>query len=382
MHAQAPPAGTEATHNRARELLEHTIIAAADVFQKPLHPLVSGAGPGGGIGAGGGYDSPGRGPWNASARAVYTVNHYWLAEGTFGFRQRRGEIAAFGRVRELRRLDYYGSGPSSGLANRTSYSYRDPVIGAHAGVKATPWLTFGGRVEQLWPRATAGQRAPSIEQLFTPGEIPGLFARPRFGRYQGSVEVRIPGAVGDGFYQGTRARTTYAIYDDQTLEQFNFHRLDLEAQQQFAGFGAWHRVTLSGWLSTSTTDAGQEVPFYLQNTLGGRSAIRSVNEHRFGSDGTDATLRGFRSLRFRDRHLLLMQAEYRMPIWGPIEGTVFSDAGKVAPLRSDLDFTNLRRDFGFSVSAMQSWSTVARVDVAFGSGEGARIHLSLGGLTP
>ncbi|HJP60716.1 MAG TPA: hypothetical protein VJ865_11975, partial [Gemmatimonadaceae bacterium] len=320
--------------------------------------------------------------WNASARAVYTVNQYWLAEGTFGFRKRRGEIEAFGRVRELNRLDYYGSGPASSLGNRTSYSYRDPVIGAHAGVKATPWLTFGGRVEQLWPRATAGQRAPSIDQVFSASEVSGLFARPRFGRYQGSVEVRIPGAVGDRFYQGTRARTTYAIYDDQTLEQFNFHRLDLEAQQQFAGFGAWHRLTLSGWLSTSTTDADQDVPFYLQNTLGGRSAIRSVNEHRFGTDGTDATLRGFRSLRFRDRHLLLMQAEYRMPIWGPIEATLFADAGKVAPVRSDLDFTNLRRDFGFSVSAMQSWSTVARVDVAFGSGEGARIHLSLGGLTP
>lgn len=379
--AQASAPGTEATHS-LRETFERTIIALADLFNRPLHPVVSGVGPGGGIGAGLGYDAPGRVPWDASARAVYSVNRYWVAEGTLGFKHRRGEIEAFGRARDLRTLDYFGPGPTSNLADRASYSYKDPAIGAHGGVKVTPWLVLSGRAEQMWPRATSGHRAPSIEEVFPLSATPGLFARPRFGRYQGSVEVRIPAAVGDHFYQGTRASTTYAIYDDQTLEQFNFNRLDVEAQQIFAGVGAWHRLTLSGWVSTSTADRGQDVPFYLQHTLGGKSAIRSVNEHRFGSDGTDATLRGFRSLRFRDRHLLLMQAEYRLPIWGPVEGTFFADAGKVASVRSDLDLTNLNRDFGFSLSAMQSWSTIARVDAAFGSGEGARIHLSLGGLTP
>ena len=77
-----------------------------------------------------------------------------------------------------------------------------------------------------------------------------------------------------------------------------------------------------------------------------------------------------------------MQAEYRLPIWGPFDATIFADAGKVEHERSDLDLKDLRRDFGFSVSAMQKWSTVGRVDVAFGSGEGARVFLSLGGLTP
>jgi hypothetical protein len=102
----------------------------------------------------------------------------------------------------------------------------------------------------------------------------------------------------------------------------------------------------------------------------------------WGPDGTEATLRGFRNLRFRDRDLLLMQAEYRLPVWGPVEATVFADAGKVAGQRSDLDLTDLRRDFGFSASMMQKWSTVARVDVGFGSGEGARVFFTFGGLTP
>ena len=129
-------------------------------------------------------------------------------------------------------------------------------------------------------------------------------------------------------------------------------------------------------------DAGQDVPFYLQRTLGGKSEIRSVHDDRLGSDGTEATLRGYRDLRFRDRNLLLLQAEYRVPLWGPIDATLFTDAGKVAAVRSDLDLNDLRRDVGFSLSIMKGWTTWARVDVGFGSGEGTRVYFSLGDLTP
>jgi hypothetical protein len=367
---------------KLREIVEHTVIGFRNTFENPLHPIVSAVAPGGGIGAGVGYDTPGGGSWEAGARAIYTVNKYWLAEGTLGFKTRRGRFDAFGRARDMRRLDYYGLGPGSTLSSRTSYSYRDPAIGAQGSFRLAPWLSLGGRAEHIWPYARAGDRLPSVEQRFFPNDAPGLFAQPRFGRYQGSAKVEIPGGVGDAFYQGTKLRTSYTIYDDRTLDIFNFTRLDLEAQQTFAGFAAHHRVTLSGWVSTSMTDGGQQVPFYLLHTLGGKSQIRGMHENRLGTDGTEATLRGFRNLRFRDRDLLLMQAEYRLPVWGPVEATVFADAGKVAGQRSDLDLTDLRRDFGFSASMMQKWSTVARVDVGFGSGERARVFFTFGGLAP
>jgi hypothetical protein len=367
---------------RLREKIEHTVIGLRNIFERPLHPLLSTIAPGGGVAAGVGYGTTRYAPLETHGRALYSVNKYWVTEGTVAFNHRRGHLEAFGRAREMRRLDYFGSGPSSRRSDRTSYSYRDPELGAQGRFRLAPWLTLGGRVEQMWPYARAGDRIPSIEQRFFPNDAPGLFAQPRFGRYQGSLEAEIPGAVGDGFYQGTRARTTYAVYDDQTGNLFNFRRLDLEAQQTFAGFAAHQRLTLSGWVSTSTTASGQQIPFYFLSTLGGKSQIRGMHEYRLGSDGTEATLRGFRNLRFRDRNLLLMQAEYRLPVWGPVEATVFADAGKVASARSDLDLTALRRDFGFSVSMMQKWSTEARIDVGLGSGEGARVFFTLGSLTP
>ena len=362
--------------------IEKTVIRLQSSFGRPLHPVIGGIGPGGGLAAGLGYTAPGRGPWSASAKAMYGMNNYWLAEVIGGYKDRRSEFEAFARARELRQLDYYGTGPNSQLVNRTSYAYRDPVIGGHGKLRVTPWLALGGRVEEIWPYARSGKRLPTIEQLFFPTGAPGLFSQPLYGRYQSSVDIHLPAAAGDAFNQGTKTRATYAIYDDQDAELFNFRRLDIEAQQVFAGFGAHHRLTFSGWASSSTTGAGQEIPFSLQPTLGGKSAIRSVHEDRLGSDGTDATLRGYRNLRFRDRNLLLLQAEYRVPFWGPIDATVFADAGKVASTRSDLDFTDLRRDVGFSLSIMKGWSTWARVDVGFGSGEGTRVFFTLGELTP
>ena len=363
--------------------LEQAVIRIHSIFDPPLHPVIGGVAPGGSWGAGIGYDAPGRGPWDFSAKALYTLNNYWVAQAIAGYEGRRATVDAFARAREMRRLDYYGTGPSSQLFNRTSYAYRDPVVGVLGDFRATPWLTLGARVEEIWPYARSGRRLPSIEQRFFPTDALGLFTQPVYGRYQGSLELQLPAAAGDGFFQGTTSRVTYAIYDQQNeIQNFNFRRVDLEAKQVLAGFAPHHRLTLSGWVATTSTDAGNVVPFMLQPTLGGKSDIRSVHDQRLGTDGTTATLRGYRDLRFTDRNLLLLQAEYRVPIWGPFDGTVFADAGKVAHTSSEVDLTDLRRDVGFSLSIMKGWSTWARMDVAFGSGEGTRVFFTLGDLTP
>lgn len=382
--AQEPAADLPETPNtKLFAKIERAVIKIHSIFGAPLHPVIGTVAPGGSWGAGVGYTAPGRGPWHFNAKGLWTLKNYQLAEAVLGYQGRRAEFEAFGRYRDMNRLDYFGPGSASNLFNRTTFSLKDPVVGAHGKFRVAPWLALGGRVEEMWPREAPGKRLPSIEQRFTPAQAPGLFTSSRFGRYQGSVDIHLPAAPGDAFYQGTKSRVTYAIYDNRDeAELYNFRRLDLEAQQTLAGFGAHHRLTLSGWASTSMTDAGQEVPYYLQHTLGGITALRSVSDDRLGSDGTQGTLRGYRDLRFRDRNLLLLQAEYRVPLWGPIDATLFADAGKVTAARDDLDLNDLRKDVGFSLSVMKGWATAARVDVGFGSGEGTRVFVSLGGLTP
>jgi hypothetical protein len=379
--AQEPAAELPVTPNtKLFARIERTIIRIHSIFSRPLHPVIGTVAPGGGWGAGLGYTAPTRGPWDFNVKGVWTLKNYQLAEAVLGYHGRRAEFEGYGRFRDMKRLPYFGLGPESNLFDRTTFSLKDPVVGAQGKFRLLPWLAFGGRVEEIWARARPGG---GIVPVFVPPQLPGDLNNTRFGRYQASVDLHLPASPGDAFFQGTRSRVTDAIYDQQDdIELFNFKRLDLEAQQAFAGFGAHHRLTLSGWASTSTTNDGQDIPYYLQRTLGGKSELRSVHEDRLGSDGTDATLRGYRDLRFRDRNLLLLQAEYRVPIWGPIDATIFADAGKVADIRDDLDLSDLRRDFGFSLSVMKGWVTPARIDVGFGSGEGTRIFLSLGDLTP
>ena len=87
------------------------------------------------------------------------------------------------------------------------------------------------------------------------------------------------------------------------------------------------------------------MPFYLLYTLGGSGGLKTFRPDLLGGDGTRATLRGFRNFRFRDRNLVLMQAEYRIPVHRSVHATVFVDAGQVAPRPSEL-FERSPPDYG------------------------------------
>jgi hypothetical protein len=348
------------------------------VFTAPIHPLVKGVASGGGVGAGIGADF-GRGPWEVGGDAVITARRYTSLSGFAGYDSRRLQVEGYWRKRDMRQLNYFGIGNASSEDNRTDYRLEDEVYGARAMAGVLSWLTVSGRAEVLDPVISTGKspRFPSVEEVFDEGDAPGLALQPEFTRYEGWLEIRLPAASGEGFLQGARYRATYSRVDDQDLDQFSFDRIDVEVQHRFAMFAPFHRLTLHGLASMSEPDEGNVVPFYLQRTLGGKGYVRSFHEDIIGGDGTAATLRGYRSFRFRDYNTLLLQAEYRLPLWGPVDATVFYDAGKVARDRADLDLSGLHSNYGFSLSLMRGPFTALRSDFAFG-GEGFRILLSIG----
>lgn len=363
--------------------IDRTGKTLVGVFDKPLHPTFGGVAAGGGAGAGLQYDLPVSGRWHAETRGVVTIRSYWSAGLGVGYRGDRTTVETYARARDMTQLGFYGPSVQSDAANRSAFRLRENVIGSFASTRVAPWLILGARAEQLWPDLGRGRSStvPSIEQLFDEGDAPGLTLQPRFGRYEGSIDVTVPSGIGDALYQGAKYRVIYAIFADQQLARFSFQRYEIEAQHRFALFGTLRRLTLHGWLSTTRTGAGNDVPFYFQRTLGG-THLRSPYEELIGSDGSRATLRGFPDYRFRDRNLLLLQGEYRIPIWGPVDATLFADAGKVTRRRADLDLDDLRRNYGFSFSVMRGPSTAARVEIAFGGGEGARLNFTVAGDVP
>ncbi len=377
--AQDTPAGARPTQGAVPPVVKNTSRALGALFSGPVHLMVGGVAAGGGLAGGLGIDIATPEPWVAKIKALYSIREYWVVETSARYAGRRAMVEGYGRARDLPQVAFYGLGAASDVDDRTNFAMREDLVGLNASFRLAPWVTVGGRAEQLWVDVNAGRakNRRSIEQVFDEQDAPGLTQQPRFGRYQGSLELGIPASVGEAFFQGLKTRATYSRWVDHELDRFSFTRVDFEAQQRFAVLRPKHRLTLHALVSTSVADAGQEVPFYLQRTLGGRAQLRSVHEDLLGSDGTSATLRGYDAFRFRGRHLLLMQAEYRIPIWTFFDATVFYEAGKVTDQRAQLDVSNLKRNYGFSVSAMRGALTAARVDIGFG-GDGLQFLFTIG----
>jgi hypothetical protein len=352
-----------------------------DSFSKPLHPVIGGVASGGGLGFGLGYDSPDTQRWYRDAEAMLTVRRYWSFEGEVGRRSlsTRSQIGAFGAVRHMSRLDYFGLGPDSSLDDRSAFTLRETAFGTRGWFHATPAIRVGGSVAAYMPNLERGASPSvrSVEQVFASASATGFDAEPMFGRYRGFIELLYPAldASDESVGYGAAYQLAFEAVRDLDSGQHNFRRWEAEVKQRVPGLRAGQRLTLHGLLAT--TNSGADVPFYLLYTLGGSGGLKSFRPDMLGTDGTRATLRGFRSYRFRDRNLVLMQAEYRIPLHKYVHTTVFVDAGQVAPSASQL-FSRVRTNTGFSIGYVRKGRTIGRLDLGFAGGEGAHISWTFG----
>jgi hypothetical protein len=353
-----------------------------DSFSKPVHPVIGGVASGGGLGFGVGYDSPEDTLWYRQAEAMVTMRRYWSLEGEIGRHSlsKRSQIGAFGAVRHMGRLDFFGIGPHSVFEDRSAYRQREHTFGTRGWFRVAPAVRIGGTVAAYMTDLGPGKspKVRSIEEVFTPAEVPGFNAQQTFGRYRGFVEFTSPPVVDEALEAAQpRGRYQFAVeaVRDHSEGANNFNRVETELQQRIPGIRPGQRLTLHGFVAT--THGIDDVPYYMLYTLGGSGGLKSFRADLLGGDGTRASLRGFKNYRFRDRNLLLMQAEYRIPVHKYVHTSVFLDAGQVAPKSSAL-FSDLRANTGFSASFVRKGKTVGRMDIGFGGGEGVHLFWSFG----
>lgn len=113
-------------------------------------------------------------------------------------------------------------------------------------------------------------------------------------------------------------------------------------------------------LALSNTSGVNQVPFYLQPTLGSNDIDGKV------------TLRGWDDYRFRDRNAALLQFEADYILWDPFGIYAFYDGGAVSPNPGGLSLTDFRNDGGIGVFARVQGSIVAQTYYAWGRGNGGR----------
>jgi hypothetical protein len=356
-----------------------------NIFSAPVHPIVRSIGPRGRFGPGIVYQPTRRAnePWSLRLEGTVTPRRYWNLQGGFEYTTERVHAEAYVRAREMTRLDFYGLGRESHLADRSSFRFADRTGGVLASVPfrvSRLGIRIGGRAEAIDPEVGGGKApgVPLIGQAFSDREAPGLLRQPHFAAYSGFAIVQFPDDLNQLARLGVDVRASVTTFNDLDGRDFDFRRVTLEAQQRVAGFRETDKLTLHQLYSGATAGSGSRVPFYLQETLGGVGDVRSFNDEIVGSDSTTATLRGFRDLRFRGPQLVLLQAEYRFKVVGPIDATVFADAGAIALRRADLERARFARSYGFSLSVMTIDATAVRMDVGFGGSEGAHVFFSVG----
>jgi hypothetical protein len=388
--------------NCSRDFAKKLISCATSTFRsRPFHFVAQSIVPGSGVGGGGRYapdlNEKGGAQNQLQATSVITIRQFWLAELKFSSQRsidkdwnKSGEslgINIYARNRSLPLMTFYGLGPDTNVHNSVKFSERD----TSAGIEITTpfpevsWLSAGGKLEGLWPNVggVTGSNVVSIQQQYTEQTAPGLTTQPAMVHEQ--IYLHPQRRFLNRFELDYNV--AYNFYQDTSSGHFSFRRFETTVEHRFypekkkhGGVIEQNYFSVRWRYSVSDASAGNAVPFYLQETIGGSDI------------DNQPSLRAFRDYRFRGPDLMTVQAEYDRklcqgcaPCKEGIIRTVCEhlglvaayDAGKVAFRKSDLDFTGMHQSFGGGVAIYLGKDVIFRMAVALGGGEGTHPYFGI-----
>jgi Omp85 superfamily domain len=339
------------------------ILAPYEGFYLKFGGLTKGAG----LGAGPAYRN-----WFLDDRAVFnasivtSIRNYWSGTAEVIFPKLAGErlvVGGHGYYRYWPRERFYGLGRDSSKDDRTSFLRRGYEFRGDATYAIVPIMKVGGitafRHETIGEGHAPG--FPSIEDVFTPVEAPGLDQQPDYLWSGTFVDVDYRDQR-KNTRSGGHFRLSYDLWHDLDELGFSYRDLRFEALHAFPIFDK-KRVFIARVVGQSTDSPdGNVVPFYAQPTLGGST-----------------TLRGFDEFRFRDRNAFMINAEYRWEAFSGLDMAIFGDWGDVGPAWDDIDFEKLKSDYGLGFRFNTFRSVFLRIDLARSRQEGFRVTTSFSG---
>ncbi len=315
---------------------------------------------GSGLGLGGGYRHD---LFHRNARidlgAGITLRNYQMLLADFSLpyiADNRFELGVHALYRHNPQEDFWGIGPDSLNDNRVSYRVNFTNYEVRAIARPLKWLEAGTHVGWLSGSIGPGTdtRFPTIEDVFTDADAPGLAAQPnyRYADVYGAIDYRDQknNARAGGYYS-----VTWRRYADLDFDLYNFREIDAVVQQFFPIFDKKRVFAVQGRLMATTADDGQQVPFYFQPTVGGSTSLRSYNDFRF-----------------RDETGVYFNFEYRWEAFSALDMALFYDLGSVTPEVDDLRLSNLKDGYGIGFRFNTYKSVLYRIDIGFGGADGVR----------
>ena len=298
-----------------------------------------------------------------AAKGVYSIKNYKLLQVSAQsphFSADRILFRARARWQDAPKVPLYPLGPNPSEF-RTDYAETKTEVSGEALLNPVRFVRLGAGAGLEWfNTGFSHHENPVGLTLFD--TLPGAGADPRYvhSRAFAALDLR----DSEGYTRrGTLVSATYHDYRANEDRVFSFRRVDGAAEQYLPILHGNWVIFLGAWASTTMTDTGREVPFFLMPNVGGHD------------------LRGFKDYRFRDRHSIAWTAEYRWYAQEFLDAAIFYDAGKAVSTRGALDFKGLHSSVGAGVRLHTSVSTVVRVEVAH-SREGMRFIIGFSPVGP
>jgi hypothetical protein len=254
---------------------------------------------------------------------------------------------------------FFGLGPDSRHSDRTDFLLRTASYEAVGGYQITTWFGVSVRAGLFQFDVEPGKNGRYTDTQILFPTAPGLNRQPDFYRVTTAVLADYRDVPGNP-HSGGVAGVLFSRYRDKGSRQFEFNRYAVDLRQYLPIDPLLSVVALRFFSSVDDPIGQSQVPFYLNEWLGGGS-----------------TLRGYATERFRDRNLLLFNGEFRTSVTDAVELAVFYDTGKVF---SDLDNYNLKSlEKGYGTGVRLKWGTTLflRLDVGH-SREGTHLHFDIG----
>ena len=291
---------------------------------------------------------------------VGSFKEYWAASVAaslphlFGDRMRADVYA---RHADSPQMHYYGAGPNSRPEDLTNYRMEETSFDGRLAWRPDRrhWNLgfYGGYLApNVGPGTDSG--TASTETRFTPIEAPGINRQASFIRYGPYVEADYRDQPASP-HRGGNYVARLLQYNDRTFGAYSFRRFDGWTEQYIPFFNEKRVIALRAATQLTWTDTGQQVPFFLQPTIGGAD-----------------DLRGYARFRYYDNNNLVLSSEYRWEVAPPLDMALFVDAGRVFPRPSDFSLNNLRYSGGFGFRVKARSAVVMRMDIGF-SREGWQI---------
>jgi outer membrane protein assembly factor BamA len=337
------------TVNTAERIMNKVQDALTGSTQK-FHPWFESAYSGGGFTLGLGYAQFVSAYNTLDVRASYTIKQYKRVEAEFHAPRlfnRRGKLTVLGGWREATEVGFYGFGTNTSVDDRANYAFQQPYGSALLTIEPTRrYLEFIGGVELTqWKQEPGQGSAPSIDDVYAPGFLPGQNAKINYLHTQGGIALdgrTSPGYSRRGAYLGV----TLHDYQDSD-DRYGFQMMNYEGIGYLPILRETWVIALHGRVQTADEKNGQLIPFFMLPALGGGSSLR-----------------GYSSWRFRDKNSLLLQAEWRIPASRYFDTAFFYDAGKVTERTSDLDFDGLKTNWGVGFRFHSPFATPLRIEFA------------------